>query len=420
MENDNQNSEIVGLILAAGYSSRMGAFKPLLQIGNMTAVERIAENMKRAGFHRIVGVTGHNRDLLRPILESNDISEAFNHQFAKGMFTSVQRGIEYALSQSPKRPEGFFLMLADSPLVPPEVLTKIAEKHRNEPDAFIVPTYHGKKGHPLFIPACYTDEILSYSGEGGLKAITNRHDDRMIRLEVNEEAVVMDMDTPEGYQEILDYFEKQEDYSLDCQLKGRRIFFIRHGEIRQHREKIFLGQADIPLSEIGREQACDAAEEMVRYGIDAKRIYTSDLSRAVETAESIRKRLSRDRLGKKEIDLVKETRLREISLGEWDGRYVSEIMKNYPEEYKKRGEDLLAYKFGNDCENFYDLQYRALKGFRSILKQEEKSADESRDIVIVSHWGVINVILCRLHHAELKDEVKKPVPNCGIILMDFT
>ena len=198
---------------------------------------------------------------------------------------------------------------------------------------------------------------------------------------------MMDMDTPEGYQEIIDYYEKQEDDSLECQLKGKRIFFIRHGEIRQHKEKIFLGQADIPLSEIGRAQARDAAEELVRYGIDAKRIYTSDLSRAVETAESIRKRLSRDRPGQKDIDLVKEARLREISLGEWDGRYISEIMKNYPEEYKRRGEDLLDYKFGNDCENFYDLQYRALKGFQSILKQEEKSADESRDIVIVSPLG---------------------------------
>ena len=48
MANGNQTREIVGLILAAGYSSRMGAFKPLLQIGDMTAVERIAETLNRA------------------------------------------------------------------------------------------------------------------------------------------------------------------------------------------------------------------------------------------------------------------------------------------------------------------------------------------------------------------------------------
>ncbi|MEL7654738.1 MAG: histidine phosphatase family protein, partial [Bacillota bacterium] len=84
------------------------------------------------------------------------------------------------------------------------------------------------------------------------------------------------------------------------------------------------------------------------------------------------------------------------------------------------GENLLTYKFGNDSENFYDLRYRVLKGFQSIVDQEAAAAQDGKDILIVTHWGVINVLLSSLHHTELKEEVKKPVPNGGIIVMDFT
>ena len=115
-----------------------------------------------------------------------------------------------------------------------------------------------------------------------------------------------------------------------------------------------------------------------------------------------------------------EPKLREMSLGEWDGKFISEIRERYPKEFEKRGQNLLTYKFGHESENFYDLQYRAKKGLRSILKQEQDADDGARDILIVSHWGVINVLLSSLHHTELGEEVKKPIPNGGVIVMDYS
>ena len=430
MEPDNQyesETKIIGLILTAGFSSRMGAFKPLLPIGDVTAIEMITSTLKAAGVHNIVGVTGFQRELLSSILTRECIVEAYNQDFEKGMFASIKKGIQEALIRWPKAPSGFFLMLVDSPLVPPEVLRLIAEKHLEKPDSFIVPCFRGKKGHPLFIPLCYAEEILAFEGDGGLKAITNRHEEHLIRLEVNEESVVMDMDTPQGYQEIRDYYKehrKQIEWKapvkIDDQLRGKRLFFIRHGEIRQHSEKIFLGQTDITLSERGMMQAEKAAAELIRYKVSTNRIYTSDLARASETAEIIRERFNQNRESDTEMVLFREPKLREMSLGEWDGRFISEIKKQFPDEYQKRGENLLTYKFGNSSENFYDLQYRAVKGLQNILKQEENRSDDVKDILIVTHWGVINVLLSYLHHAELGEEVKKPVPNGGIILMDFT
>lgn len=416
----------VGLILAAGYSSRMGTFKPLLPIGDMTAIERVSDTLKKAGIHNVIGVTGFQRERLSSIFASEGILEAYNPDFEQGMFTSVKTGIAKAMAEL--SPEGFFLMLVDCPLVPPEVLERILKKHEENPDAFIVPCFRGKKGHPLFIPVQYAEEILAYEGEGGLKAITNRHEDKLVRLEVGTEGVVLDMDTPEGYREVLECYQKQAE-EPDCEemLHGKRIFFIRHGEIRQHKEKIFLGQTDIPLSARGREQAAEAAEEIKRYGISANRIYTSDLSRASETAEIIKDSLNqyyrKQELPEKairDIEMIKMPKLREMSLGEWDGRYIGEIREKYPEEYQKRGANLLTYKLGNDSENFYDLQYRAMKGFQNILEQELEAEDNGKDIVIVSHLGIINVILSNLRHTDLEDEIGNRIPNGGVIVIDYS
>ncbi|HML37807.1 MAG TPA: histidine phosphatase family protein [Bacillota bacterium] len=444
-----ENGKIVGLILAAGYSSRMGAFKPLLQIGDMTAVEQVSSALKNAGITRIIGVTGFQRERLSSVFASEGILEAYNPDFDRGMFTSIKAGIAKAMEGCPAEggaaPEGFFLMLVDSPLIPAEVLRLILREHEKDPSAFIVPCFRGKKGHPLFIPAQYGSEILAYDGEGGLKAITNRYEDRLIRLEVGTESVVLDMDTQEGYREILEYYESRLKRARDPagrqtdgegagagfeeELRGRRLFFVRHGEIRQHKEKIFLGQTDIPLSEKGREQAAFAAEELKRYGVSANRIYASDLSRAMETAEIIRDQLGRDSgvRGKDdsrgvgaEMAVVPEPRFREMALGEWDGRYISEIREKYPEEYRKRGENLLTYKYGNGSENFYDLQYRVIKGFQGILKAEREAKDKSGDIVIVSHSGVIGVLLSNLRRTELAEELKGRIPNGGVAVLDFT
>ena len=69
------------VILAAGYSSRMKAFKPLLDIGGKTALERLVYELKQAGVRPIIVVTGHCREKLYPVLENLKIAEAYNKDY---------------------------------------------------------------------------------------------------------------------------------------------------------------------------------------------------------------------------------------------------------------------------------------------------------------------------------------------------
>ena len=235
----------------------------------------------------------------------------------------------------------------------------------------------------------YRDEILNHDGTGGLKGITDKYDDLMIRVETGRESTVLDMDTPAAYEELQAFYERGlKSESLADLAAGRTFYLIRHGQPQQHRDKIFLGQTDVPLSDIGIKQAEAVKAKLPE---DIGRVYSSDLKRAKQTAQLI-------------CSEVTEVRgFREMNLGSWDGRYIEEIKREYPKLYKKRGKNLFSFKTGNKAENFYDLQYRVIKALTDILKK-----DDSADIFIVAHSGVIRCIENNLKGGGVEDEWQKP------------
>ncbi len=432
-----ENKKAAAVILAAGYSSRMGEFKPLLPVGSKSAIENLIDAFINAGISEIVVVTGHNREpLSRLIAEINAqqppviIKEAYNSDFDKGMFSSIKTGIRAIIAESVEcagRPDGaqdascdawdgIFLLPVDYPLIRPEHLALLYDEARLRPENFIAPCYRGKKGHPLWIPKVYWPEILDYTGDGGLKAITGKYDDlgRLYRLEVQDEAVVLDMDTPAGYQEILEY-QQSSDFSQD--FRGR-ILLIRHGRTEQHTEKIFLGQTDVPLSTDGRHDAFVSGQELAELKPLTDVIYTSDLVRASESAEIIKTTLGLAADGYKP-EIIKVPEFREMSLGDWDGRFISEVKAEFPEEYEKRGQNKLIYKRGHDDENFYDLQYRVMKKLKKLVKSACLEGKADNDIIIVAHRGVIKVIICNLLGYDLEAMETFDVPRGSITNLDY-
>ena len=394
------------IVLAAGYSSRMNAFKPLLDLGGQTVLERVINASRDGGISKIVVVTGHNRELLLPYINGAGVFEAYNPEYDKGMFSSVIAGIKKLKEISEGKLTGFLLMPVDYAAVSSDIINSIIN-NENIDKKLVVPCWHGKKGHPLWIPSIFMDEILSNAGAEGLKSVTMKHEEDMIRIETGKESVVMDMDTPADYEDILAYWTSNcEEEDVRGLAKGRRIIFIRHGQIRQHEKKIFLGQSDIPLSELGREQSREAAGKLEKLYPQTSVIYCSGLIRAKETAEIIS-----NVLNIKEVISVKG--LREMSLGSWDGKYIDEIKGKYPLEYESRGNRLLSYKCDSNAENFYDLQYRAVKSLKKILKN-----DDRKDIIIVTHSGVIQTVAAALSNAGLNENtIKEKIEPGGIYIL---
>lgn len=401
-------NKIATLILAAGFSSRMGVFKPLLPFGEKTALECVLDTLKNASIHNVVVVIGYQYEKLKPVIDKYGFKSCYNPIYPEGMFTSIQAGVSMLFSKKNNEnsennnlPCGFFLSPVDCPLVPVEVYKILLEKINTFPNKMIVPCYQGKKGHPLFIPSSYVDEILSHDGRGGLKYITDQHQEELLRIDVPYESILLDMDTYKDYKELVNFSEgRDQEFSIT---KDRKIHLIRHGQIRQHREPIFIGQANIPLSDLGKEQANDAGKVLKKIDSEIKTIYSSDLDRAKETAEIITYQYPH------QVDILYEPAFREMALGDWDGHFISEIKKKFPEEYERRGKHLLIYKKGNRSENFYDLQYRVMKKLKELLRETED------DIVIVTHMGVIKVIYANLLGIPLENVLKMKVDNGQVL-----
>ncbi|MCL1895858.1 MAG: histidine phosphatase family protein [Clostridiales bacterium] len=150
-----------------------------------------------------------------------------------------------------------------------------------------------------------------------------------------------------------------------------RIFLIRHGQPVQHSGKIFLGQSDIPLSEQGKGEAETAGDRLLSLGARPKRIYTSDLSRAMETADIIAEKLGG-------VPVIPDILFREMAMGTWDGELVEDIRKKFPEEFEKRGDDLRNYRTPGG-ENFYDLSSRVTREFHRIFAEDFRGFKAQRN-----------------------------------------
>ena len=149
------------------------------------------------------------------------------------------------------------------------------------------------------------------------------------------------------------------------------LLLVRHGETDWNRDRRFQGHADPPLNETGREQAHALAAELTSEGIEL--VYTSDLARAVETAEIVAARLGAD---------VRSMRdLREIDVGEWQGLTWQEIEERYPDgarSWRARG---YGWETGETYEELGDRVVAALRRIASDHPEER--------VLVVGHGGTI-------------------------------
>jgi broad specificity phosphatase PhoE len=159
-----------------------------------------------------------------------------------------------------------------------------------------------------------------------------------------------------------------------------RLIFIRHGTSTWNDERRIQGQLDPPLSERGREQVKRLAERFRDIAVDA--FYSSDLQRALATAEAIGAVLRRAPEPWPE--------LREVALGEWEGKTREEIIASYPEEWRRWTEqpswDVVPGGEGTDV-----FETRVGAAIDRILQRHS-----SGRVLIVTHGGVIQVALLRV------------------------
>lgn len=155
------------------------------------------------------------------------------------------------------------------------------------------------------------------------------------------------------------------------------LYLVRHGAIALTRERSYIGQIDAPLSEEGVAQA--GALRKWLEPVCFARVLCSDLKRAQHTAELIAEHRG--------CGVESDARLREISLGEWEGRSFSEVQQRFPVEFDARGQDIENWRPPGG-ESFADCRERVMSAVGDILRKTRGN------ILLVAHAGVNRLILC--------------------------
>lgn len=185
------------VIIAAGFSSRMHVFKPLLTLGNQTVLERTISIFTQAGIRDIVVVLGHQSDSLKPLIESLGVKWVFNPNYEQGMFASVQTGVTDIDATS----TCFFMMPVDMPLVKPETIKEMMAAYDDQAMDVLYPSCDGRRGHPPLISNRLIPQLIDSSDSGGLKVFLETQG-KASYIAIQDPGILMDMDTETDYEKM--------------------------------------------------------------------------------------------------------------------------------------------------------------------------------------------------------------------------
>ena len=190
------------VIVAAGKSSRMGDFKPLLKLGNISIVERIIANFQQAEVFPIVLVTGYRaKELEKHVSKLGIICIRNEHYETTEMFDSIKLGLSYIQDKCDKT----FFSPVDVPLFTADTLKRLMQSEA----AVAKPIYKNSVGHPVLLSCEIIPQLLQDGSDGGMGKALSRLISVTEEIEVNDQGIIKDADTPGDYQELIEYHNRQ-------------------------------------------------------------------------------------------------------------------------------------------------------------------------------------------------------------------
>jgi molybdenum cofactor cytidylyltransferase len=188
--------QVSAILLAAGSSRRMGQLKQLLPLGDKPIIRHCLDYLIAAGIKNIVAVLGYHGEEVLAAIQEMPVQIVLNKNQESDMAESVRIGLSAVTEYS----AGVMVCLSDHPLILVETLKSLMQYFLETPDKIIIPLYKEKRGHPTLFPRHIIEEIC----EGGtLRDIVNRDSNRIRLLDVQDEGVILDIDTKEDYEKIL-------------------------------------------------------------------------------------------------------------------------------------------------------------------------------------------------------------------------
>jgi len=186
--------KVAALVLAAGRSRRMAPLNKLLVPDDegLPMVARVVDNVLASHARPVVVVTGYERERVEAVLAGRPVLFAHAEDYAEGLSASLRTG----LAALPPDAEGVVVCLGDMPLVSSAMIDRlIAAFDPEEGRAIVMPTFRGKQGNPMLWSREFIPDMMQITGDVGARHLVGKHADRVVEVEMADDAVLRDFDT---------------------------------------------------------------------------------------------------------------------------------------------------------------------------------------------------------------------------------
>jgi molybdenum cofactor cytidylyltransferase len=189
-------SMVSAILLAAGESKRMGEPKQLMSFGQSTILEQATDNLLGSAVKEVIVVLGYQAEEVIKTIAARPVKIAINPNYQQGMSTSIMAGLNLIDRQA----QAVMLALGDQPFVDSQITNRLIEEFYRHDKGIVLPTYHGKRGHPTIFAIKYKPELLKLTGDIGARQIIKDHPQDILEVAVDSESVISDIDTKSDYQ----------------------------------------------------------------------------------------------------------------------------------------------------------------------------------------------------------------------------
>ncbi len=202
MNTSKQSSQIrvSAVVLAAGKSERMGGANKLeLKINGQALIQHTVQMLMGSAVNEIVVVIGHQASMIQHLLTDLPVQLVYNQDYEQGQMSSVHKGLASLTEEC----DGIMICLGDQPLLQSSDINQLIDAfaHRRR-GSILVPTYGGQRGNPIILAYEHRNSILSSGRNLGCKQLIEKNPDLVCTVEMENDHVLIDMDTPKDYEEV--------------------------------------------------------------------------------------------------------------------------------------------------------------------------------------------------------------------------
>jgi broad specificity phosphatase PhoE len=179
------------------------------------------------------------------------------------------------------------------------------------------------------------------------------------------------------------------------------IYLLRHGQTEHNASGRLMGHRDIELNDTGRRQAATAASLLACRPVRV--VYSSDLARAKDTAESVAAVFG--------LEVSTRAGLREIDVGNWEGLTDAEIRENDPAGFAAVGADPFGARRPGG-ESYREMAERVWRELHDIA-----ALHPGQEVVVVSHGGPMRAVICQVLGLPWERRQLLTFQNCGLLAL---